>query len=517
MATSLEETPLQPIEWSTSTRRGEVLARSPDQLDWHEVWYRLDEGRGQVTLRGFDKRVNRTSNNSQAVQQARKLLEEAGAEDKGFLEYDEFKDYYIRLPAGSWQRAVLTRVALDIQDLPPPPVDEPVFRSWVELVDYVHRYPSQLNFNWDWCMPEDYSRARLLHFVYYRSELVHPQRVNEWLLTTKFADHLPNEAVIRLLEKAQSPVTQADANRDGFLEYGEFLRFVQSKSRGYMGSAALRRGALAVVPRRERTLQTRRYIEEYACWPPPLFMILFTLAEIIVFIFYAVDMGLPTTGSGPCPTYSPLVFNPRRRYEAWRYMTYALIHSGWVHLVNNLVVQLALGVLLELVHRWRVILVYLAGVAAGCLAHSLYTPYYFLAGASGGVYAVEYAHLGNLFLNWSEMEYPWLQLAVVGIIMVLDLSYAIWDTYTNPGSSTGHMAHLGGAMAGVLVGVVVLRNLRKEKWEGYCWWSSLVLFLALLILAVVLNAVLPVPDFFPENDWSSIAQDRTDWMYENGK
>lgn len=70
----------------------------------------------------------------------------------------------------------------------------------------------------------------------------------------------------------------------------------------------------------------------------------------------------------------------------------------WVHLVNNLVVQLALGVLLELVHRWRVILVYLAGVAAGCLAHSLYTPYYFLAGASGGVYAVEYAHLGNLFL-----------------------------------------------------------------------------------------------------------------------
>lgn len=101
-----------------------------------------------------------------------------------------------------------------------------MFRVWVELVDYVHRYPSQLNFNWDWCMPEDYTRSRLLHYVFYRSELVHPQRVNEWLLTTKYADRLPNEAVIRLLEKAQSPVSQADANKDGFLEYGEFLRFV---------------------------------------------------------------------------------------------------------------------------------------------------------------------------------------------------------------------------------------------------------------------------------------------------
>lgn len=70
-----------------------MLARSPDQLDWQEVWYRLDEGRGQVSLRGFDQRVNRTSNNSQAVQQARKLLEEAGAEEKGYLEYDEFKNY----------------------------------------------------------------------------------------------------------------------------------------------------------------------------------------------------------------------------------------------------------------------------------------------------------------------------------------------------------------------------------------------------------------------------------------
>lgn len=69
-----------------------------------------------------------------------------------------------------------------------------------------------------------------------------------------------------------------------------------------------------------------------------------------------------------------------------------------MHLVNNILVQLMLGVLLEMVHRWRIILIYLAGVAAGALANSLYMPSYYLAGASGGVYAVEYAHLSNLIL-----------------------------------------------------------------------------------------------------------------------
>ena len=69
-----------------------------------------------------------------------------------------------------------------------------------------------------------------------------------------------------------------------------------------------------------------------------------------------------------------------------------------MHLVNNLLVQIVLGVLLEMVHRWRIILIYLAGVAAGALANSLFLPTYYLAGASGGVYAVEYAHLSNVIL-----------------------------------------------------------------------------------------------------------------------
>lgn len=65
----------------------------------------------------------------------------------------------------------------------------------------------------------------------------------------------------------------------------------------------------------------------------------------------------------------------------------------------NLVVQLLLGIPLEMVHRWwRVLLVYLAGVIAGSLGTSITDPGVFLAGASGGVYALITAHLAILVM-----------------------------------------------------------------------------------------------------------------------
>lgn len=70
-----------------------------------------------------------------------------------------------------------------------------------------------------------------------------------------------------------------------------------------------------------------------------------------------------------------------------------------VHLLVNLLVQLFLGVPLEMVHRWwRVIIVYLAGVAAGSLATSLTDPKVYLAGASGGVYALIAAHIATIIM-----------------------------------------------------------------------------------------------------------------------
>lgn len=58
-----------------------------------------------------------------------------------------------------------------------------------------------------------------------------------------------------------------------------------------------------------------------------------------------------------------------------------------------------LGIPLEMVHHWwRVLLVYLAGVLAGSLATSVSDPAIYLAGASGGVYAIMAAHVATIIM-----------------------------------------------------------------------------------------------------------------------
>ncbi|KAK7074094.1 Rhomboid-related protein 2 [Halocaridina rubra] len=332
-------------------------------------------------------------------------------------------------------------------------------------------------------------------------------KVKESLLQSPEADRLPNGLVIQLLQKA-------DENADGLLDYEEFMTFSSSASKHPRGRDTFSRAALTVLPRNERSLEKRTYLQQYSCCPPPVFMILTTLVEVGVFIYYMIDMNKTMEANRPAPIYSPLIYNPKRRYEAWRYMTYALIHSGYMHLINNIVVQLLLGLALELVHGWwRVGLIYLSGVLFGSLANSIAAPRTYLAGASGGVYSVEYAHIGNLLLNWSQMEFKWLQLTIVLIFSISDLSFALWDTYGRPDgtqSATGHMAHLGGAVAGITVGIYILRNLETKKWEKYLWWVAFVLFLVLVLAGVILNATLQ--DYFPEDDWENINQARVDYF-----
>jgi len=59
--------------------------------------------------------------------------------------------------------------------------------------------------------------------------------------------------------------------------------------------------------------------------------------QLGIFIGYAVWLkprGIETTMVAGAPLFSPLTFNPERRYEAWRFLGYMFIHNGWA-LWNN--------------------------------------------------------------------------------------------------------------------------------------------------------------------------------------
>lgn len=87
-------------------------------------------------------------------------------------------------------------------------------------------------------------------------------------------------------------------------------------------------------------------------------------------------------------------------------LSFLLLLLRWFHLGFNLIVQLMVGLPLEMVHgSTRIGMIYLAGVLAGSLGTSVFDGEVYLVGASGGVYALLAAHLANVMLNYNNMQY----------------------------------------------------------------------------------------------------------------
>ena len=70
----------------------------------------------------------------------------------------------------------------------------------------------------------------------------------------------------------------------------------------------------------------------------------------------------------------------------------------------------------------------------------------YLAGASGGVYALIAAHLANVIFNWSEMEFAALRLIAFLLLASVDTGVAIYYRYIEEvDTKVGYVAHLAGA------------------------------------------------------------------------
>ena len=53
-----------------------------------------------------------------------------------------------------------------------------------------------------------------------------------------------------------------------------------------------------------------------------------------------------------------------------------------------------------------------------------------------------------------------------------------------------YVGHIAGATAGLLLGIVVLRNLMEEPWEKYLWWTCLLVLALLFTVGIIWNVVL---------------------------
>jgi len=114
------------------------------------------------------------------------------------------------------------------------------------------------------------------------------------------------------------------------------------------------------------------YADMYSCLPPPFFILTITLVELIFFSYYALTQPAGLSTNGPIPIDSIFIYRPDKRAEVWRFFLYMVLHAGWLHLIFNLLVQLLVGLPLEMVHgSGRICAIYMSGVLAGKFSLSL--------------------------------------------------------------------------------------------------------------------------------------------------
>lgn len=183
-----------------------------------------------------------------------------------------------------------------------------------------------------------------------------------------------------------------------------------------------------------------------------------------------------------------LYYTPLHRHEIWRYLTCMFVHEDVFHILSNVFVQLLVGIPLELVHSsWRVVIVYTAGVIGGTLGASVCNPTRSLIGASGGDFALVAAFIPTLILNWREIKDRLLYCALFTILFI----FLMLPQLLFKNENVSQKAHMFGAIAGTLVGTLVLKNLKVEDFERKLANFALLVLCTLLITGISIHIFLP--------------------------
>ena len=88
-------------------------------------------------------------------------------------------------------------------------------------------------------------------------------------------------------------------------------------------------------------------------------------------------------------------------------------------------------------------------------------------------------------------------LRVIGVLLVAscDVGVAIWDRYAAEPTPlpVSYTAHLMGALAGLCVGLVVLKHFERKLAATITWWIALAVYLACVLVAVLWNVFIVTP------------------------
>ena len=107
--------------------------------------------------------------------------------------------------------------------------------------------------------------------------------------------------------------------------------------------------------------------------------------------------------------------------------------------------------------------------------------------------------------NYNNMEFGIVRLIGIFIVASADVGFAIYDRYAAEqlGPPVSYVAHLTGALAGLTIGLLVLKNFEQKLHEQLIWWVALGVYAACTLFGILFNVFNPDP-FYPAANWSPL-------------
>jgi len=211
---------------------------------------------------------------------------------------------------------------------------------------------------------------------------------------------------------------------------------------------------------------------------PPLVTAVLVAAVIIAYHTGGAAPSLNTSSFSASITYAA-------GESAWyTSLSASLGHLHPTHLWSNVAMLAAAGALCEVTEgHLRMVLLAWGGATLGfgfygAIAQTGST----VVGISGIIYALIWVELAMLALNWSQMFFRWLRLGGMLALLTADLVLYLAG---QQGDSVAFWAHVGGQLAGILIGLAIGVNVVRQAWEV---WLRVIGVVGVGVMVIVVMA-----------------------------
>lgn len=180
----------------------------------------------------------------------------------------------------------------------------------------------------------------------------------------------------------------------------------------------------------------------------------------------------------PCRIFEPCDSCLDIRFQAWRFLSYSVAHTDFLHLLCNSVGLLCYSYTNIYYRTSSLLFIYFNSILIGGLSFIFFKPYGVMIGNSGAFYGLIGASYGHQLLNSSIFTNS--ANIFFGILNLIPL-YSLIDYYfLEPEKKTAHVCHFYGFITGLSTSLFILPRFQEKKYHSVLEFLGISSFISLI-------------------------------------